>query len=189
MNRARVLRDTELRKPTPWVAPASTSVIGPSDNRGGLMTVQPSSRLVGSANLNTRQVTVQIVAGDASNATLVTYTNEYTELKICKIAGSGVQAGEIFTYRLSGTGLDPRLISVPAVYAGQCALVTGVADIPGGMEVTIQEIIPTGVQVSAISVVPPGRQVGSANLATGTVTVRIGGRITEVSFTNTRPAT
>jgi hypothetical protein len=150
------------------------------------ITVEPSGRLVSGPNLTTRTVTVQIVPGDVGTQTLVTYTNEFTELKVCKIAGPGVQAGEIFSYRLSAPGFNSQDISVPAVFAGQCTLVTGLVDFPGGTEVTIQELIPTGVTVTAIAVLPSDRQVGSVNLATGTVTVRIGAQFTEVSFTNAR---
>jgi len=153
------------------------------------ITVEPSSRLVSGPSLLNRNVTVQIVAGDANNQTLVTFTNEFTELKICKIAGAGIQAGEAFSYRLTAPGFNTQDISVPAVFAGQCSLVTGLFDFPAGTEVTIQELIPSGVSVTSIAVVPSDRLIGTANLATGTVTVRIGARFTEVSFTNTRQNT
>jgi hypothetical protein len=98
------------------------------------------------------------------------------QLKLCKIAGSGVPAGTVFTFTVGSAtynvpaGKDPGL----CVLAGQ---------FPINSQVTIDENVPAGFVVARIAVKPDSRVV-SKNLSQGTVVVRIGTGVTEVIYTN-----
>lgn len=99
-------------------------------------------------------------------------------LKICKVAGYGIPVGTPFTFTAGA-----KTVTVPAGPApgGYCQVV-GSAIV--GTTGTITETIPTGDSVTGIGVAPPTQQVGSANLATGTVKVKLGTGVTEVTYTD-----
>ncbi len=82
------------------------------------ITVDPADRQV-SLDLGARQVTVRVIAGDESTSTQVFFTNVGNELKICKVAGSGVFTGQVFIFTVSGGGAGTATFLVPA---GFCAL-------------------------------------------------------------------
>ena len=143
------------------------------------ITVDPADRQV-SLDLGARQVTVRVIAGDESTSTQVFFTNVGNELKICKVAGSGVFTGQVFIFTVSGGGAGTATFLVPA---GFCAL--PISSFIGGTNVTVVETIPTGISVSAITAAPADRLV-SANLTTGTGVVRIGTGESVLFFTNQR---
>jgi hypothetical protein len=134
----------------------------------------PSGSLV-SSNLAAGTASVTVTAG---GQTIVTFLNTSPTgtLKICKIAGTGVPAGGMFTFSVAGAGL-----TVPAGLApGTCsaALV-----FPIGTAVPITEAVSSGTVPSAISVVPAGAG-SNINVSGGSVTATIGAGETDVYFTN-----
>jgi hypothetical protein len=135
--------------------------------------VVPMSQIVGAPNLATGSVTFTIGVG----GTEVDFTNLMVvatgQLKVCKIAGTGVAPGGIFNFVVAGSS-----VTIPA---GSC--VTAATSFPVGASITVAETPSVGTTVSAINVLPAGRQ-GTVNLSGGTVTATIGTGVTEVDFTN-----
>ena len=144
------------------------------------VTASPAGRLV-STNLAARSATVQVVAGGVSTETVVRFRNRAIptgELKICKIAGTGVAAGTDFSFTVTGrTGST----TVPAgTGGGNCVFVPGT--FPVGTVVTVTEAAQAGTEVSAITV--SDNRGGTPNLANRTVNVTIGTGVTVVTYTN-----
>jgi hypothetical protein len=113
-----------------------------------------------------------------SAAPTITTTPELGQLKVCKVAGSGVTEGTLFTFRVGGA-----TYSVPAGpddRRGYCVLA---GQYPLNTEVTIEEVIPTGYYVSLIEVRPDSNLV-SRTASQGIATVEIGSGVTEITFTN-----
>jgi hypothetical protein len=139
----------------------------------------PSERLV-SKNIGGLSAVVTIIAGNISTETVARFINTPVtgQLKICKIAGTGVDLRTNFTIR-AGTA-SYQVPAGPAAEGGFCVLD---GTFPVGTQVTVQETIPTGIQVQAIAVAPANRG-GTPNLANGTVVVTIGTGFTEVTYTN-----
>ena len=106
-------------------------------------------------------------------------------LKGCKVAGFGVPVGTPFTFSyvstppyISGTGTIP---AGPAP-GGYCK---SVQSLPIGTIVAIKETpIPGGVAVSNIDVTPAANIAVLPNLAAGTVSIKIGPGVTEVTYTD-----
>lgn len=91
-------------------------------------------------------------------------------LYICKVSGPG----PAYTYTVNAR----TTFTVPTqycVYGGQ---------FPLGTLVTVRETIPAGERATVIDIEPTNRLVGRPNLATGTVTGRIGAGVTEAHYTN-----
>lgn len=103
------------------------------------------------------------------------------QLKVCKVAGPGVEVGTPFTFT---AGSAPSF-TVPAGPAPGGYCVVGPA-FPQGSTVTVSETVPAGVKVSDITVAPDPRLVSTPNLAGGSVDVAIGSGVTEVTFTDAR---
>jgi hypothetical protein len=105
------------------------------------------------------------------------------QVKICKVAGFGVTVGTPVAFTLTDPPHPPVAITVPAGPApgGYCQLA---GYFPLGANVMVHEGIPPGDVVSAITVAPPARQIGAPNLSSGTVHVRVGPGVTEVSYTD-----
>lgn len=99
------------------------------------------------------------------------------QLKVCKVAGSGVMQGQLFSFRVGAATYN-----VPAGPAdkGYCVLA---GQHPVNSQVTIQETIPGGYYVSRIEV-KPGSAAISKETSQGAVTVEMGNGVTEVIFTN-----
>ncbi|HJU00871.1 MAG TPA: hypothetical protein VJ966_06640 [Actinomycetes bacterium] len=144
----------------------------------------PANRLIGPADLPNRTANVQIVEGDLSSQTIVTFTNKNVPpppknglVKICKKAGPGVTPGSTFTFTLA-TRAD-RSVDVKA---GSCS---APQEVPVG-NLTVTEKATNGLRVSDITVDPAGARVGNADLTAGTVTVAVEASrvVTEVTFTN-----
>jgi hypothetical protein len=136
--------------------------------------VNPAGRLVGSADLANRKVTVRIGAG----VTAVTYTNARMsgQLQICKVVGPDVAASATFTFTV-GT----QTVGVPA---GKCVTLNG--SFPVDSQQTIQEQFVAGMRATTIAVSPTDRLVGSPDLGMRKVTVRIDTGVTTVTYTNTK---
>jgi hypothetical protein len=113
-------------------------------------------------------VVAAVVGGLASPA--YAGTGQFT---ICKVAGNGVTAGTNFAFTVNGQ-------TTVTVAAGACTVV-GQFDL--GSNVTVQETVPSGVEVSSITV-SEDAILASADLATGTAVVTIGGFHNTVTYTN-----
>jgi hypothetical protein len=144
----------------------------------------PSNRLIGTPDLANRTANVQIVEGDLSSQTIVTFTNKNVPpppknglVKICKKAGPGVEPGSTFTFTLA-----TRATRSVDVKAGSCS---SPQEVPVG-NLTVTEKATNGLRVSDITVDPAGARVGNADLTAGTVTVAVEASrvVTEVTFTN-----
>ena len=72
----------------------------------------PASRLV-SVDLPNRTIKVEVVPGSIATQTVVTVVNKSTPgtLKVCQVAGAGVEEGTSFSFTNSATS---KTISVPA---------------------------------------------------------------------------
>jgi hypothetical protein len=160
------------------VMPSGSALITETVPAGTALTsvsTLPSGSLV-SSNLAAGTANVTVNAG---GQTIVTFLNTSPTglLKICKIAGTGVPVGGMFTFVVAGAGL-----TVPAGTApGTCsqALV-----FPIGTAVPITETVSSGTVLSAISVVPAGAG-SNINVSGRSVTATIGAGETDVYFTNT----
>ncbi|MEA2827062.1 MAG: hypothetical protein QOG43_1501 [Actinomycetota bacterium] len=181
-----VTTDVPVGACSPVIAvPAGTVTIIEAERPGisvsGVQTL-PVSRLV-SSDPATRTARVQVVAGDESTQTTVTFTNrsELAILKICKVAGPGVAVGTNVAFT-AGT----VAVTVPAgpPPGGTCAVAGW---FPVATNVAVTESIPDGTEVSSITVAPADRLVGSPNLSGGSVVVRIGSGVVEATFTNRVP--
>jgi len=105
-------------------------------------------------------------------------------LKICKVAGPGVQVGEIFTFNIGSGGGTLQVPAGPAP-GGYCKV--GPL-LPINLLVQVVEAQTSNpTQVINIKVDPPNRLVpGTINLPGRSVIVQIGSGVTEVTFTNKR---
>jgi hypothetical protein len=130
--------------------------------------------------------TIPVNPGDISEETLATFTNYAappSQLKVCKIAGSGTPVGTEFTFTV--TGLPSfQLEAGPADQGGFCELVS---TFPVNTPVMITETpnppyIPTSITVSQGQLSQCQPQSNYCIVAT------IGPGITAVSFTNTKQA-
>ena len=115
--------------------------------------VAPADRLV-SSNIAGRTVTVRIVAGDVGTQTIVTFTNKTVPppkgtVKVCKIAGPGVAAGQEFSFTVGTVQTTAK--------AGSCSLPIEVA----AGEVTVTEAAVVDIRVSAITTAPASALVSS----------------------------
>src|SRR5688572_727601 len=102
---------------------------------------------------------------------------ESGQLKVCKVAGSGVVEGTLFTFRVNGSSYS--VPAGPAERNGYCVLA---GQYPVNSEVTVEEVIPSGYYVSRIEV-KPDRTV-SKDTSQGIVTLRIVSGVIEAIFTN-----
>ena len=136
--------------------------------------VAPVTALV-SSSLTARTASVTITA---DQVTVVTFTNKKATgvVKICKAAGTGVVAGQTFTFTIAGRTVQ--------VQAGFCSLPL---ELPVG-NVTIDETVPAGYTVESIVVIGAGSLI-SSNLAAGSAVVAVAPGTTEVVFTNKKPPT
>jgi hypothetical protein len=139
------------------------------------ITASPADRLV-SRDLSARTAKVTVPKGTVANQTIVTFSNKVEPpkngtVKVCKIAGAGVTAGQEFTFRVGSMTTTAK--------AGSCSLPL---TLPVG-NVTITEVVPSGYEVSAIEVSGAGSLV-SRDLAKATAVVGVAAGTTEVTFTN-----
>ena len=155
------------------VVPAGATVIRETllanTTLASVLTSPPGA--LASINLAAGTATVTVGAG----LTTATFTNTSSEqglLKVCKISGSGITPGAVFTFFMAGTNF-----SIPAGFCVKRGTY------PPGTVVTITEMATPKTAVSAISVLPAARQ-GAVDLPGRTITATIGVGVTEVYFTN-----
>jgi len=140
----------------------------------------PSVGLLTASNLAAGTATVTVIAG---LQTIVTFTDSVTPttgfLRICKVAGSGIVQGTIYSFSVADIQVTARAGSAPQ---GFCS---NPVNLPAG-PVLVTETLPIGVQLTAVSTTPSELLV-SSNLPAGqaTVTVTAGGE-TIVRFENAR---
>ena len=140
----------------------------------------PSAGLLTASNLVAGTATVTVVAGAQTIATFTDSIAPVTGLiRICKVAGSLVADGTIFSFSVAGT---PVTVHAGPAPGGFCSTPLGV---PAG-PVSVTETLPVGYLLTAVSALPSESLV-SSNLSTGqaTVTVAAGGQ-TVVTFENAR---
>jgi hypothetical protein len=147
--------------------------------------VAPADRAV-SRDLARRTATVKVGAATTPTtpvvATAVTFTNKTVvspspspsptgTVRVCKIAGPGVTAGQEFAFTVGTTKTTAK--------AGSCS-----APITLALgNVTVTETVPAGYAVAAITASGTGSLV-SGNIATGTAVVKVAAGATDVNFTN-----
>lgn len=163
---------------TPVIGVAVSNVTATSYNQDGF----PVNELISwtAPDLN---ATVTVVPGDVALETLATFTNYAAppgQLKICKIAGAGVEVGTPFTFTTTvGRTINKYTIEAgPADQGGFCELA---GTFPVNTQVTVAETVPGGI-IPKITVAPPGR---GSDLTFNSVVATIFDGITEVDFTNT----
>ena len=113
----------------------------------------------------------------AAPSALLTPTADLGQLKVCKVASSGVELGTLFTFRVNGSSYS--VPAGPADRNGYCILA---GQYPVNTQVTVEEVIPSGYYVSRIEV-KPDRTI-SKDTEQGTVTVNIVSGVIEAIFTN-----
>ncbi|MGA2738502.1 MAG: hypothetical protein ABSG65_13780 [Bryobacteraceae bacterium] len=133
--------------------------------------------------------TVSAVYGDVSFETVANFTNQGTigqgtagQLKICKIAGTGVSVGTNFNFTAKST--NPAISQSYTVPAGPPAeggyCVIDSTTFPIETSVTVAEVFnPLLLPYTTTSVVSPAGTTGS-----GSVVAKLGAGFTEVTFTN-----
>ncbi len=139
---------------------------------------------------------VNVVSGDVSTETVAGFTNCASgpgELKICKVAGPGVQVNQLFTFQISNL-LNFGFVTVPAgpPPGGYCEIV---GSYPVGTQLLISEpFLGSGIGATAITVAPSDRggtqRLGGCTGIFGAncpfVEAVIDSGTTEVSFTNAK---
>ena len=148
--------------------------------------------LLESFNLQAGTATVLVTPatpGDTSLETIVTFTNyeaPSAQLKLCKIAGPGVQVGTPFNFTMPPSTATIPVEAGPLAEGGYCTIVAGT--FPVGTSATITEAVPEGDSVPAITVngvsTPSTGCTPSAGGFPCSVSAAIGPGINEVSFTN-----
>jgi hypothetical protein len=138
--------------------------------------------------LSDSTATVTVRPGGIELQTILICTNIRITgiLKICKVAGPGVDVGQLFTFTVSpapiaGTGSATVTVPAGAGPGGTCVIV---GEFPHSTVVTITETLPVGIATSftivpaseARTCPPDGPNVACAHIS--------GGLVTEVTFTN-----
>ena len=140
----------------------------------------PSAGLLTASNLAAGTATVTVIAGAQ---TIVTFTDSVAPttgvLQICKVSGSGIVEGTIYSFSVADTQITARAGPGPGGFCSRPV------NLPAG-PVLVTETIPIGVQLTAVSTTPSGLLV-SSDLAAGhaMVTINAGGW-TIVTFQNAR---
>ena len=130
-------------------------------------------------------------AGDTSTETIVTFYNYEAppaELKICKVAGSGVTVGTRFSFTTMNITLSVE--AGPPTEDGYCQVVSGMFEV--GTSGTITETVPAGGYAAptiTVNGVPtqPSACTPSSNGFPCSVLASIAAGVNEVSFTNCLP--
>ncbi len=150
----------------------------------GNVSTQPADRLI-STNLTNQTATVNIVAGDSSNETLATFTNDtqQAQVKVCKTLSSNSNdlTGTAFTFNYSSDIGIRGSLSIVAAPPGQgaCKLIS--QSFPLGSHVSITENGTPNVQLTGVSVSPSSADNGSTS-TTANLTVQSG--IVTATFNN-----
>jgi hypothetical protein len=146
---------------------------------------------LGSGTVGTTTATSATITVTGNAVSEVTFTNTQTQpgpqtgtLTICKIAGSGVNVGDSFSFTTAtngGSASAPISVMAGTANAPGCAS-AGTFNV--GDSVVVTEAASTGVTVSAIT------GTSTINLGAGTATVTIvAGDNNKVTYTNTKAST
>jgi hypothetical protein len=138
----------------------------------------PADRLV-SKDVAAGKAVVTVPVGTVANQTIVTFTNKTAPppkgtLKVCKVAGDGVPAGQEFAFTVGQTQTTAK--------AGSCSLPIA---LPAG-DVTVTETATTDFQVSTITSAPAGTLVSSSTANRTAVVKVLSDKVTEVTYTNVK---
>ena len=124
-----------------------------------------------------------VVDGAPSTETVVDFANELTgQLKICKIAGAGVQVGTPFTFTATGSSQSITVPAGPASQGGYCFV--DHTTFPVGSSATVTELPSRAFTITGIMVNVNGTQIASPSITSGSVPVTIAPGFTEVTFIN-----
>jgi hypothetical protein len=159
--------------------PATVQEVGSPSTYVTDISFLPTSSEV-SADLSSATAVVNVTAGDPSMEAIVTYTNNTSILKICKIAGDPSLLGQNFSFTANGVSLT--VPAGPPSTGGYCQIVPG--SYRAGTAVTVAEGINPGTMVSDISVATAGSVTSGPDLTARTVTVTLGPGETVVTYTN-----
>lgn len=151
------------------------------------ISVNPPNRIAGApvVSSGTGQATVTIGSG----FTEVVFTNigsgPSAQLKVCKVAGSGVAIGTNFSFSVpSATALGSvQILTVPAGPAEQGGYCLIASALQAGTKTTVTELPAPGYAVTGISI--NGTSAGSS---TPTANVTVANGMNTVAFTNSRSA-
>ena len=138
------------------------------------ITCTPVARCSG-ADLATAAVTATVESGAT---TTVTFTNRSQPvLRVCKVAGTGIAAGTVFTFGAGGIGVtDAASLTVAAGSCSDAVLLEGTYQ--------VAETGPTaGIRVASISC-DPAVQCSNINTSVRVVNAAVVPGITTVTFTN-----
>jgi trimeric autotransporter adhesin len=145
------------------------------------ISTQPSDRLLDS-DLAAGTATVAVVPaalGAVSNESIVTYTNNSAQLKICKVAGDAALVGQSYSFTANGA---PFSVTAGAG-AGHCVLA---GRYRAGTSITVVEAPSAGQAVGGISILPSGRTFvrGGSDFLGQSATLTLGPGETVLTYTN-----
>lgn len=168
---------------TPLTLPAGQVLIAetlPSGISMTAVTTFPNAGLLTASNFAAGTATVTVIAGAQ---TIVTFTDSATAttgvLQICKVSGSGIVEGTIYSFSVANTQVTARAGPGPG---GFCSRPLNLA----AGEVLVTETLPIGVQLTGVTTTPSELLV-SSDLPAGqaAVTINAGGW-SIVTFQNAR---
>jgi len=148
------------------------------------ISTQPSSRLLDS-DLGAGTATVAVTAaplGAVSGESIVTFTNNSAQLKICKVAGDEALIGQSYTFTANGTA---TFTVTAGAGAGHCVLA---GRYRAGTSITVVETPSAGqaVATDGISILPSSRTFvrGGSDFLGQSATVTLGSGETVLTYTN-----
>ena len=131
-----------------------------------------------SADLPTARVVAAVSVGDATNQTIVKFTNDNVRLKLCKYVDAGTPAGT-YNFALSSTGnagpnTVPATASLTATTANNSpanAVCTIIGTYRAGTTVTLTEGIVPGQKVNSITTTPTTNVGGGSTIVPGSLSL------------------
>jgi len=148
------------------------------------VSVRPSQRLVGQADLAGRSVTV-LTGTSTANETLVTFTNQPAggtagTLKVCKLTQTPAYLGRLFSFSVNGGPLvSTEANDAFASPSSWSCRILGTFQV--GSHVTVHEAIPNGTEVQFIDS-DPATALTDFDTAAGNGTYTIGAGVTVALF-------
>jgi len=165
------------------VEPGTTYITGITASSNGTNELTSSDWADGTADVN-------VLAGDTTNQTIVTYTDALSAVKLCKAWTGSTAPTTAFPFSISSSGP-----AGPTAVTGSLSLASGNCRIVGyvraGTQVNITEGVVAGTKVASIGVSPTTNSQGmspivpdSLSVPNRTVSVIAGAGETLVTFTN-----
>jgi hypothetical protein len=170
--------------PIQTVEPGTTNVTGITASSNG------TNELIGTPNLATGTASANVLAGDTTNQTIVTYTDAISTVKLCKAwTGSATPTTSFpFTATSSGPPGPTAVTGSLGLTAGSCQIL---GNVRAGTQVNITEGVVAGTKVASIGAVPTTNSQGNSPIVPGTlslpnrtVSVIAGAGETTVTFTD-----